>query len=113
MITIFHNAKCGKSRECLAYLHQSGAAIEIVNYLVSPPSYVELEAIIKKLNIKPLELVRQKESVWISNFKNKSLDDQQIIEAMVSHPILIQRPIVVNGDQAVIVRPVEKIKEIV
>jgi arsenate reductase len=112
MVTIFHNPRCGKSRECLAFLDQSKEEIKVVNYLVNPPTYEELRAIIQLLQIKPIELVRQKESIWISDFKNKSMSDTEVIQAMVQNPILIERPIVINGNKAVIARPYDKAKAI-
>lgn len=75
-------------------------------------TYKELERIIKKLKIKPIELVRTKEKEWIENFKGKVLTDNQIIEAMLQFPKLIERPIVINGEKAVIARPTELIKTI-
>ena len=112
MITIFHNPRCGKSRECLAFLDQSDQEVTVINYLVNPPTYEELSKIITMLQIKPIELVRQKETIWIDQFKNKTLTDDEIIHAMVSNPILIERPIVIHGDKAVIARPFEKAKAI-
>jgi arsenate reductase len=108
MIQIYHNSRCGKSRECLAFLEDSGKEFEIVKYLDNVPSFEELKEIIKKLGIKPIELVRRKEKIWIENFKDKELTDDDIINAMISNPILIERPIVINGDKAVIARPFEK-----
>ena len=76
-------------------------------------SYNELEEIIKLLDIKPIELVRTKESIWKDLYKDKNLSDNEIIEAMVAHPKLIERPIVINGNKAVIGRPTEKIEKII
>jgi arsenate reductase len=112
MITIFHNPRCGKSRECLAFLNQSKEEINVVNYLVNPPPFDELSKIIQLLQIKPIELVRQKESIWVADFKNKAMTDTEIIQTMREHPILIERPIVINGNQAVIARPYDKVKAI-
>jgi arsenate reductase len=112
MITIFHNPRCGKSRECLAFLDQSDQEVTIINYLVNPPTYEELNKIITLLQIKPIELVRQKESIWIEKFKNKPLSDKEIIHAMVSNPILIERPIVIRNGKAIIARPLDKIHTI-
>lgn len=109
MIQIYHNPRCGKSRNCLAFMTQAGLDYEIINYLENPPSYDELVSILKKLALKPLELVRQKEKIWIENFKNKALTDSEIIQAMVSHPILIERPIVINNEKAIIGRDIEKL----
>jgi len=113
MIQIFHNARCTKSRECLAFLNDSKQDFEVIKYLETPPTFEELKDIISKLNIKPLALVRQKEPIWIEKFKSKKLSDDAIIQAMISHPILIERPIVINGDKAVIARPTEKVQAII
>ena len=112
MIQIYHNSRCGKSRECLAFLEDSGKEYEVIKYLDDVPSFVELKGIIEKLGIKPIELVRQKEKIWIENFKNTTLSDDEIIQAMISNPILIERPIVINGNRAVIARPLEKVAKI-
>jgi arsenate reductase len=108
MIQIYHNSRCGKSRECLAFLEDSGKEFEIIKYLDDVPSFDELKSIIKKLDLKPIELVRQKEKIWIENFKNKTITDDEIIQTMISNPILIERPIVINGEKGVIARPLEK-----
>lgn len=112
MITIYHNPRCGKSREGLSIVENSNLKFEIIKYLETPPSAQELKEIIRKLNIKPIDLVRVKESVWIENFKGKTLTDEEIIAAMAKFPILIERPIVVNNQKAVLGRPPERIKEI-
>lgn len=109
MIQIYHNQRCGKSRNCLAFLEESKKEFEVINYLVNPPTVEELSALLEKLNILPIDLVRQKEKIWIENYKGKTLSNNQIIEAMVSNPILIERPIVVNGDKATIGRDIEKV----
>ena len=108
MIQVFHNPRCTKSRECLAFLENSDKEYEVIKYLETSPTFDELSDIIKKLNVKPIELVRQKEPLWIEKFKSKKLSDKQIIEAMIANPILIERPIVINGDKAMIARPLEK-----
>ena len=112
MITVFHNAKCSKSRECLLFLDKSGQSYEVIDYLKHPPTAEELKALIKKLGIKPIDLVRKKETVWQENFQGKTLRNEQIIRAMAKHPILIERPIVIVGDKAVIARPLERATEI-
>ena len=112
MIQIYHNSRCGKSRECLAFLEKSGQEHEIIKYLEDVPTFDELKEIIKKLGIKPIELVRRKEKIWIENFKNKPMSDDEIINTLISNPILIERPIVINGDRAIIARPLEKVTDI-
>lgn len=109
MLQIYHNSRCTKSRECLAFLEKNRQEYEVIKYLEVIPSFSELEAIIKKLRIKPIELIRQKEKIWTENFKGKILSDREIIQAMISYPILMERPIVINGEKAVIARPIEKV----
>lgn len=113
MITIYHNPRCTKSREGVCLLEEKGLAFETVKYLDETLTKSELIAIIEKLNIKPIELVRTKETVWKENFKDKELSDDEVIAIMLQNPILIERPIIINGDKAVIGRPTEKILEII
>ena len=112
MLKIYHNPRCGKSREGLAILEESGKDFEIVKYLDNPPSYIELAAIIGKLGIKAIELVRTNEPIWKENYKGKNLKDEDIVQAMVENPKLIERPIVIHNNKAVIGRPPENIKQI-
>lgn len=112
MITIYHNPRCTKSREGLCELEQIGKPYTIRKYLDEPFTKAELSEIIKKLKIKPLELVRTKEKVWIDEYKGKDLSDNEIIEAMLLHPKLIERPIVVNENKAIVARPKELINKI-
>ena len=112
MITIYHNPRCSKSREGLQLLELEGKPFTTVKYLNEPLTKEEIANIINKLGIKPIDLVRQKEDIWIKNYKGLELSDGKVIDAMVQYPNLIERPIVVNGDKAVIARPAERIKEI-
>jgi arsenate reductase (glutaredoxin) len=112
MITIYHNSRCSKSREGVCFLEEGKYDFKIINYLENVPSKEELKELLSKLNITAGDLVRKKESIWIENYKGKNLNEEEIIEAMINHPKLIERPIVVKGNQAVIARPTEKIKEI-
>lgn len=113
MITIYHNPRCGKSRDCLAFLETSDKKFEIIKYLETPLSFNELKEIIRKLSINPIELIRKNETIWKENFKGKEVTDSEIIQAMVDYPILMERPIVVYNDKAIIARPLEKIREII
>lgn len=113
MITIYHNPRCTKSREGLCEIELLNRPFKIRKYLDEPFTQEELLDVLKKLNIKPIELVRTKESIWIEKFKGKELNDALIIEAMLENPKLVERPIVVNGDKAIIARPKEKINEII
>lgn len=113
MLQILHNPRCGKSRTCLAFLDDAKEEIEIINYLQNPLSEADLKSLINKLAISPLELVRQKESIWIENYKGKNLSDEEIIRAMAEHPILMERPIVIKGNRAIIGRDIEKLGEFI
>ena len=113
MIKIYHNPRCRKSREGLQILEESGKDFEIVKYLENTPTKEELSDIIKLLGIKPIELVRKNESIWKENYKNKQLSDNEIITVMIENPKLIERPIVVNKNKAIVGRPPENIKKII
>lgn len=109
MIQILHNSRCGKSRNCVAFITELKVPFEIIAYLENPLTASDLEVLIKKLAIKPIELVRQKEPIWIANYKGKVVTDSDIIQALAQHPILIERPIVIDGDKAIIAREIEKL----
>ncbi len=113
MLKIYHNPRCTKSREGLAILKESGLEFEIVEYLKNPPSYIELSAIIGKLNFHAIDLVRTKETIWKEEFKGKDLKDEEIVQAMVDNPKLIERPIVIFNNKAVVGRPPEKIRDFI
>lgn len=112
MLKIYHNPRCRKSREGLAILQDSGKEFEIISYLENIPTKEELRDLLNKLGYNPIDLVRTNEAIWKENFKGKTLTEDMTIEAMLKHPKLIERPIVVSGDSAVVGRPPEKIKEL-
>lgn len=112
MIKIFHNNRCRKSREGLAILESSGKDFEIVHYLENIPTKSELQDILNLLGISPIALIRKNEAVWKENYKGRSLSDDELIDAMIENPKLIERPIVINGNKARVGRPPELIKEI-
>ena len=108
--TIYHNPRCSKSRQTLALLEEKGVDVEIIEYLKTPPSQKTLQDILTKLSIEPLDLMRKKESVFSElNLKDKAGDTTALLDAMVEHPILIERPIVVANDKAAIGRPPESV----
>ena len=109
MIQIYHNSRCGKSRNCVALIEKSKLEYEVINYLKNPPTKEELSLIIEKLNIKPIDLVRQKEKIWVENFRDLNLNEEQIIQAMIDNAILIERPIVITDEKAIIGRDLEKL----
>lgn len=113
MIQIYHNSRCGKSRDGLAFIENSKKEFKIINYLINPPTFDELSVVIEKLQIDPLDLVRQKEKIWIENFKDQKLNAQEIIQAMVSNPILIERPIVIKESSAIVGRDLKKVADFI
>ncbi|WP_179008305.1 arsenate reductase (glutaredoxin) [Winogradskyella forsetii] len=113
MIKIYHNPRCSKSRQGLSILEESGQNFETIKYLEDQLTSQEIITILDKLGIKPIDLVRKNESIWKSDYKGKNLSDTEIIAAMVHYPKLIERPIVVNGEKAVIGRPPESINDII
>ena len=113
MIKIYHNPRCTKSRQGVAILENSGKDFEVVKYLDAIPSEKELTEIIQLLNIAPIDLVRKNEKIWKENYKGKELSDKEIILAMIQNPKLIERPIIINTNKAVIGRPSENILTII
>lgn len=113
MITIYHNARCSKSREGLEVLKQSGEEYQIREYLKEPFTEDELKGLLNKLRMAPMELVRTDEKIWKENYKNKDLNDLELIRVMIKNPQLIQRPIVSTKNQAVVGRPATKIEDLV
>lgn len=113
MIKIYHNNRCSKSRQGLQILEDSGKAFETIHYLENTPSKQELKEIIRLLGIQPIDLVRKNEAIWKEQFKGQVLSNSEIIQVMVENPKLIERPIVINGNKAVIGRPPESISDII
>ncbi len=112
MIKIYHNPRCSKSREGLQLVENSGKEFEVVEYMKNPLSVKELKEIIQKLGIKPMDLVRKNEAIWKERLNDKNLNDSEIIQAMIEFPNLMERPIVVSQNKAVIGRPPVLIKDI-
>jgi arsenate reductase (glutaredoxin) len=110
---ILHNPRCGKSRQCLAFLEENNKDYTIIKYLENPLTKEELKNLLHKLKLTPIEIVRQKEKIWIDNFKDKKLSDSEIIHAMAVYPILIERPIVIDGNNAYIVRDKQSLNNLI
>ncbi len=111
-IAIYHNPRCGKSRSALALLQEAGVTPRIIEYLKTSPNKADLQELVRKLGIAPEALLRKGEEVFKENFAGKSLSDEECISAMAEHPILIERPIVVRGERAVVGRPPERVLEL-
>lgn len=107
---IYHNPRCSKSRETLKLIQAAGIEPEVVLYLQDPPSSAELNAILSKLGINARDLLRKGEDAYKdNNLADKNLTDSQLVEFMVKYPKLIERPIVIKGEQAVLGRPPENV----
>jgi arsenate reductase len=111
-ITIYHNTRCTKSREACSILEEKGIAFDTVEYLKTPLDQTELKALLKKLNLKAEEIVRKSEPLFKDKFASKKRTEVQWIKILSENPILIERPILVKGNNAIIGRPVERIIEI-
>ncbi|MFN0291122.1 arsenate reductase family protein [Pedobacter helvus] len=112
-IKIYHNSRCSKSNAALKEITRSGEPFEVVNYLENVPSVEELKDVLTKLNLKPFDIVRKTEKVYLEKYKGKELSDEEWIKALHENPILIQRPIIVNGAKAVVARSEEAIDSII
>jgi arsenate reductase len=112
-VTIYHNPRCSKSRATLALLEEKGVSPEIVEYLRTPPSRSELSMILDRLGMEPRDLMRKKEEPYKTlNLADENLDRDALIDAMIENPILIERPVVVNGSKYALGRPPENVLEI-
>ena len=111
-LTIFHNPRCSKSRAACALIAESGVEAKVIDYLMTPPTRDELRVLLAKLGMRAGEIVRRGEAVFKEHYQSHELSDEQWLDALIAHPILIERPIVVRGEQAVIGRPPEKVLEL-
>ena len=113
MATIFHNPACGTSRNVLAMIRQSGVEPEIIEYLQTPPTREQLVALLIAMEMSPRDLMRRKEAVYGElGLADESLSDAQLLDAMLAHPILIERPIVVTEKGVRLCRPSERVLDI-
>ena len=112
-VTIYHNPRCSKSRQTLALIQDRGIEPRVVEYLSDTPDAATLDTLLKKLKMEPRELMRRKEAPYKElNLGDESLSREALIDAMVAHPILIERPIVVKGGKVALGRPPEAVLEI-
>jgi arsenate reductase len=108
-ITIYHNPRCSKSRAACELIAAHGIEAEVIDYLATPPSREELLVLLDKLGMEAEDIVRRSEAVFKESYAGREMSDEQWLDALIAHPILIERPIVVRGDKAVIGRPTEKV----
>lgn len=112
-ITIYHNPRCSKSRNTLEILEENGVHPNIILYLAAPPGTAEIAGLLKKLGLTAGQLVRRTEEAYKACGLGKESSDEEILVAMAKHPQLIERPIVVRGDRAVLGRPPENVLELI
>lgn len=110
---IYHNNRCKKSREALNFLINKKIDVQVIEYLKKGLTVNEIKILIDKLKLNPIEIVRKKENVWKNQFKNKKLSNKEIIIAISKNPILLERPIICNKNEAVIARCYERIVYII
>lgn len=109
---IYHNSRCKKSREALNLLLNKKIDVQVMEYLKNGLTFNEIKILLDKLKLNPIEIVRKKENIWKNQFKNKKLSNKEIINAIVENPILLERPIICNENEAVIARCYESIMSI-
>ena len=110
---IYHNPRCSKSRQTLNIIKEQGITPEIVLYLETPPTKAELQALIEQLNIQPSQLLRKGEKIYKEQFKGKNISEAEWIAIMVQYPKLIERPIVVKNEKAILGRPPENVLDLI
>ena len=110
---IYHNPRCSKSRQTLQLIKDAGADVEIIEYLNVIPTAEELKTILMKLNLKPTDIIRKGEAVYKEKFKTSNFNDDEWIKIMIEYPKLIERPIVVKGNKAIIGRPPENVLDLI
>ena len=108
-VTLYYNPRCSKCREALCMLEDKGIKAEIIEYLKTPPTEKELKDLLKKLKLKPADIIRKKEPLFKKKFKNKKLSDSEWVKVLCKNPILIERPIAIEGNKAIIGRPPERV----
>ena len=112
-VRVFHNPKCSKCRLTMGILDDKGVDTTVIEYLKTPPNTAELSEILNLLGLEPRDLMRRHEAPYKdNNLGDPDLSREQLIQAMIDNPILIERPIVINGDKATIGRPPEKVLDI-
>ncbi len=113
MIRIYHNPRCTKSRQGLEAVGKSGEQFEVVKYLENILTKDELRQVLGYLKMSADNLVRKNEVIWKENYRGRDLSEDEILDAMIENPKLIERPIVIKGNKAVIGRPTEKILNLI
>lgn len=111
-LKIYHNPRCSKSRNTLQLINNSNATVEIIDYQKTAFTKNELEVVLMKLNMQPEQIVRKTEAIYKEKFKDKKFSNEEWIQILIENPILIERPIIVKGNKAVLGRPPENVLEL-
>lgn len=111
MITILHNNRCGKSRNAVQFIENKGLDFEVRNYLETPLSEVEIEDLLEKLDVSVHEIIRKNEDFWKENFSEKTYSDSGLVSILANYPQLLQRPIVIKDNKAIVARDLEKLEK--
>lgn len=111
-VRIYHNARCSKSRSACALVAEAGIQAEVVEYLKTPPTREELMDLLSRLGMQPSQLLRRGEEVFKAEYAGRELSEADCLEALLRHPVLMERPIVVRGTRAVVARPPERVLEL-
>lgn len=111
MITILHNNRCGKSRTALQFLESKGLDFKVRNYLEDPLSEVEIEDLLEKLDVSVHDIIRKNEDIWKEKFSETTYSDSELISILANYPKLLQRPIVIGDNKAIIARDLEKLEK--
>ncbi len=107
--TIYHNPRCRKSRDAIIYLEEKGLEYHTVKYLENQFDKNTLGDVLKKINLKPSEIVRKKETLWKKKYASEDLTEDQILEILIKNPRFIERPIVTSSNKGVLARPLENL----
>lgn len=108
-VRIYYNPRCSTCRNTVALVQEKGYNTDLVEYLAAPLNKTELSDLLKKLALKPRELIRSSEEIFKEKYSGRTLSDDEWLDAMVAHPVLMQRPVVVRGNKAIIARPPETV----
>ncbi len=111
ILTVYYNPRCSKCREAVALVSERGYNTVLIKYLDTPLSKETLSSLLHKLGMKPLELIRKGEEVFKQHFAGRTLSDEEWLDALVAYPVLMERPVVVRGNKAIVARPAEKVLE--
>jgi arsenate reductase len=113
MIKIYHNSRCGKSRTAMQILQEKEIEFEVIEYLKTPLNQNQIKALLKKLGMNAMDLIRKNEELYKTNFKDLQLSEKDWIKVLAENPILIERPIIENNERAIIARPPELVEEFI